>query len=169
MPSTITAMKRRWPKALRVTRCVLRCYCAAGFDIRWLLRAPSTGGHCSSLLRSLWLLSALAAMASRLATSYVRRFSSAPRDEFCRPTRSTRRSISRPGEYCTFVTVFMSATSKPKLYNHADPERTLLYQTVKSTCRDLARVGWPARVSSTARATTTPLALHVRKSVCHIS
>ena len=27
-------------------------------------------------------------------------------------------------------TVFMSATSKPKLYNPRHPERTLLYQTV---------------------------------------
>ena len=60
-------MKRCWLKGAEgdALHAVL---CAAGFDIRWLLRAIARRGIAPAFLRSLWLLSALAASASRLAT-----------------------------------------------------------------------------------------------------
>jgi IS5 family transposase len=60
-------MKRCWLKGAEgdALHAVL---CAAGFNIRWLLRAIARRGIAPAFLRSLWLLSALAASASRLAT-----------------------------------------------------------------------------------------------------
>jgi IS5 family transposase len=60
-------MKRCWLKGAEgdALHAVL---CAAGFNIRWLLRAIARRGIAPAFLRSLWLLSALAAFASRLAT-----------------------------------------------------------------------------------------------------
>ena len=59
-------MKRCWLKGAEgdALHAVL---CAAGFNIRWLLRAIARRGIAPAFLRSLWLLSALAASAYRLA------------------------------------------------------------------------------------------------------
>jgi len=57
---------------------------------------------------------------------------------FCCPCSNNRRKI------LFICTVFMPATTKPKLYNPRHPERTLLYQTVAEhyeTWLDLASAG----------------------------